>query len=364
MLLVALAQTLQDFDGIFDTRLVDEHGGEAALQRGVLLDVLAIFVQRGCADALQLAARQGGLEHIAGVNRTLGGARADHGVQFVNEEDDLLVRLLDLLHHALQPLLELAAELTARHQCGHIQGNHLLALQDLRHIAAGDVLGQALDDGGLAHARLPDQHRIVLGAAGQHLHHAAHLILAANHRVELTGAGQRGEVNAVTLQQLVLALGLRVGGVLTTADLLDGVVNLILVNAELLKQPRRYAGALRSNRQEEVFGADVGVAQMVGLLSGHLEQPLHPHRDVDLQPASIVRVVAAGNVVEHLIHLRDKLLGINVHLLQDTSNAALRLLEQSEQNVLDIKLGMLLLLQDLVRALNGFLGLLSKTGIH
>src|SRR5690349_24020958 len=42
--------------------LVDEHRLEAALQRGVLLDVLAILVQRRRADALDLAARERGLE--------------------------------------------------------------------------------------------------------------------------------------------------------------------------------------------------------------------------------------------------------------------------------------------------------------
>jgi hypothetical protein len=43
------------------------------------------------------------------------------------------------------------------------------------------------DDGGLAHARLADQHRVVLGAALQDLDGAADLVVAADHRVELAG---------------------------------------------------------------------------------------------------------------------------------------------------------------------------------
>ena len=69
-------------------RLADQHLLEAALERGVLLDVLAVFVERGRADAVQLAARERGLEHVAGVDRALGLAGADHGVQLVDEDDD------------------------------------------------------------------------------------------------------------------------------------------------------------------------------------------------------------------------------------------------------------------------------------
>ena len=65
------------------------HGLEAALQRRVLLDVLAVFVQGGRADAAQLAAREHRLEHVGGVHRAFGLARADEGVQLVDEEDDL-----------------------------------------------------------------------------------------------------------------------------------------------------------------------------------------------------------------------------------------------------------------------------------
>ena len=59
-------------------RLVDQHLLEAALERGVLLDVLAVFVERGRADAVQLAARERGLQHVAGVDRAFGLAGADH----------------------------------------------------------------------------------------------------------------------------------------------------------------------------------------------------------------------------------------------------------------------------------------------
>ena len=48
--LVALAQAAQDVDGVFDVGLTDVDDLEAALERGVLLDVLAVLVEGGCAD--------------------------------------------------------------------------------------------------------------------------------------------------------------------------------------------------------------------------------------------------------------------------------------------------------------------------
>ena len=162
-----------------------QHLLEAALQRGVLLDVLAVLVQGGGADAAQLAAGQHRLEQVAGVHGALGRAGADDGVDLVDEQDDAALGALHLLQHGLQPLLELAAVLGAGDQRAHVQGHEPPVLQALRHVAAHDARGQALDDGRLAHARLADQHRIVLGAAREDLHDPADLVVAADHRVQL-----------------------------------------------------------------------------------------------------------------------------------------------------------------------------------
>ena len=97
----------------------------------------------------------------------------------------------DLLEHRLQPLLELAAVLGAGDERAHVEGDDPLVLQPLGHVAADDALGQALDDRGLADAGLADEHRVVLGAAGQHLDDPAHLLVAADHRIELAALGQR-----------------------------------------------------------------------------------------------------------------------------------------------------------------------------
>ena len=64
----------------------------------------------------------------------------------------------------------------------HVERDEPLVLERLGHVAAHDALGDALDDGRLADARLADEHGVVLGAAREHLHHAADLLVAADDR--------------------------------------------------------------------------------------------------------------------------------------------------------------------------------------
>ena len=97
---------------------------------------------------------------------------------------------LDLLEHGLEPLLELAAVLRAGDHRAQVQADQPLVAQRLGHVAGDDALGEALDDRGLADAGLADEHRVVLGAAGQHLDHPADLGVPADDRVDLAVAGR------------------------------------------------------------------------------------------------------------------------------------------------------------------------------
>ena len=60
--LVAVPQALEDLDGVFQRGLADLDRLEPTFQRRVLLDVLAVLVERGGADRLQFATGQLGLQ--------------------------------------------------------------------------------------------------------------------------------------------------------------------------------------------------------------------------------------------------------------------------------------------------------------
>ncbi len=101
---------MQHFDGVIYAGLFDINRGKAALEGGVFFDVLVIFIQGGSAYALQLAARQGWLEHIRGIHGPLCGAGPHHGVQLVDEQDHLTGGALDLFNGGLQALFKFTPE--------------------------------------------------------------------------------------------------------------------------------------------------------------------------------------------------------------------------------------------------------------
>src|SRR5215203_1738520 len=168
VLLVLLAQALQDQLGLLDGGLADLDGLEAPLEGLVLLDVLAVLVDGGRADDLDLTARQRWLQDGSRVYGTLGGARPDEVVDLVYEQDDVAV-VGDLLHDLLEALLELAPVLGARDQRAEVQRVDLFVREDIGDARLGDLFRQPLDDGGLADPGLADDDRVVLGAPGQNM---------------------------------------------------------------------------------------------------------------------------------------------------------------------------------------------------
>src|SRR5690606_13082649 len=205
VLLVAVLDVVQDLAGLVRGGGLDEDLLEAPVERAVLLDELAVLVERGGADALDLAARQGRLEHVARVERAGGAAGADERVELVDEEDHVRA-LLELVHDGLHPLLELAAVLRAGDEGGEVERDDALVIEDAADLALRDAEREALGDGRLADAGLADEHGVVLLAAREHLRHALDLTLAPDDRVELVFLGELGQVAAEVVEDRCLAL--------------------------------------------------------------------------------------------------------------------------------------------------------------
>ena len=177
----------------------------------------------------------------------------------------------DFLQHRLQALLELAAVLRAGQQQRHVEHEHALVLQRIGHLAGDDALRQAFDDGGLADARLADQHRVVLGAPLQHLDRAADLVVAADHRVELAHARALGEVERVFLQRLALAFGLGAVDLLAAAHRVDRGFERLARQA-VAAHDAAEVGLRIGQREQEHLARDELVAALGGLLLGGLQQ--------------------------------------------------------------------------------------------
>ena len=350
--LVLLLQAAQDRDRLLHARLAHEDGLEPALERGVLLDVLAVLVERRRADRVQLAARERGLEHVARIHRAFGRARAHDGVQLVDEEHDLPGGLLDLAKHRLQAVLELASVLRARDHRSEVERDDVLVAQAARHVAGDDALSEPLDDGGLARSRFADEHRIVLRAARQDLDRAADLVDAADHGVELAVARGLREVATVALERLELRLGVLVGDLGARAQLLDRCVEPRGGGAGALERAAGLALVGRE-RHEQMLAGDVGVLHLLGDLEGVGQHGVEARAHAHLSG----RAGDLGRCCQGFADGRVELVRVRADLREDRPDDALGLVEQRLEQVLGFDLACAVLLGDAAGCFERFLRL-------
>ncbi len=163
--LVFFLQSTQDGDRVLDGGFLDEHRLETTGEGGVLLHMLAIFIQRGGADTVQFPACEGWLEQVGGIHCAIGFSRTNQRVHLVDEQDDRAFCIGNFCEDGLEAFLELTTIFGAGNQRAHVEGEQAFVLQAVRHIAIDDAQGQALGDGGFTDAGFTDQDRIVLCAA-------------------------------------------------------------------------------------------------------------------------------------------------------------------------------------------------------
>jgi hypothetical protein len=207
-------------------------------------------------------------------------------VHLVDEQDDRAFGRRHLLKHGLEPLLELATVFGARNQGTHVERQQLLVFQAFRHVAIEDAQRQALDDRGLADAGFADQHRIVLGAAGQHLNGAADFLVAADHRIELALARGLGQVAGIFLQRVIGVFGRRGIGGTALAQRLDRRIEVLRRDAALAEDGASLAALLERETQQQPLDSDKAVAGFFGGLFRGVECPRQFRREIDLAGAA------------------------------------------------------------------------------
>ena len=312
--LVLVAQAAENLHGVVERRLIDLDRLEAALQGRVLLDVLAVLLQRGGTDGLQLTARQLRLEQRGGVDSALGCTGTDERVNLIDKQDDVAA-LVNLLEHLLQALLKVTAVAGTGDERAQVQRVNLLVLQGLRHAAIDDVQRQTFHNRGLAHAGLTDENRVVLGAAREHLHDALDLGLAADDWVQLAVLRRLGQVAAELIEHegvraiagaLIAATGAthaaagtgagasqgRAATVAIAAITLVALItgkqldNLLAHAREIRAQLGQHLGghalALTDEAEQQELGADVLVPHLQALPQGELEHLLGARGERDV----------------------------------------------------------------------------------
>ena len=153
VLFVALTHALEDLHGLLDARLLDLNGLQAPLQRGVALDVLAVVVQRGSADALHSPRASDGLRMLAASTApSAAPAPTSMCISSMNSMQlpELLISSMTFFRRSSNSPLYLVPATSA--PMSRVSRRLPAASPD---VAGDDALGQALDDGGLADAWSP-----------------------------------------------------------------------------------------------------------------------------------------------------------------------------------------------------------------
>ena len=185
------------------------------------------------------------------------------------DEDDRVLALHQFLHDGLEPLFKLAAVFRAGHDQGKIQRQNALVGQEGRHVAIGNALRQAFDDGRFADARLADQHGIIFRAAAQNLNDAFEFAFAAHQRIEL--AFERG------LRQVAAELREQRGFFRTRrGHFFTGAARQFFAQrrepqAALLQDFRAKALLFAQDSEQQMLGADVPVPEALGFFRGEIQ---------------------------------------------------------------------------------------------
>ena len=300
----------------------------------LFIDEIHTLVGAG-ANGLQLTAGQHRLQYRGRVDRSLGRARAHESVDLVYEQDDVATGP-DLLEDLLQPLLEVTAVPGPGHQGAEVEGVQLLVLQGLGHLALDDLLGEAFHHGGLANARLADQHRVVLGPARQHLHDALDLLFPADNWVKLAFAGSRRQVPAELVKDERggwRALGGRARScrllALVPVQQLDHLLpDPVQVGPEPDQDLCGNALAFPDEPQQDVLGTDVVVAKLQRLAQRELKDLLGPRRE---RYVTRWRLLALADDLFNLLSHRFEAYPERFKRL---GSYALALMDEAEQDVL------------------------------
>ncbi len=137
---VAVTQTLENVDGVRQRGLGNLNRLEAALECGILFKVLAVLIEGGCTNGLELASGKHWLEDARGIDCTFSGTCTDQSVNLVDENDDVAASA-DLFGDLLEALFEVTAVTAAGDERAEVKRVYLLVFERLGNLTSHDGLG-------------------------------------------------------------------------------------------------------------------------------------------------------------------------------------------------------------------------------
>ena len=253
-------------------------------------------------------------------------------MQLVDEQDYPAAFRDDRIAHVLEPLLELTAHFSTGNDFTHIQGQEPSVEQGVRYVGVGNALGEAFDNHGLADARLTDNRRVVLLAAGECLDNAPDFLFPADDRVELTLARHLREVGGVLPQHVLPGFRVFTGDGSTAPQVTQGLQGLLPGDAGLPENRGRAPHFFVEQGEEQGAGADQLIPHGLCLAQGNPKDLVDLLGDHDLDFVSPQRAGVFVLAVDAVHDVADGRLGFRQDLRQRLYGLGVLLGEQTEQN--------------------------------
>ena len=186
-------------------------------------------------------------------------------------------------------------------------------------------------DRGLADARFADQHRIVFGAAGEHLDGAPDLLVAADHRIDLAVAGGLSEITRVFFQRVIAAFSRAGIGGAALAQCIDRRVEILRGHTRGGQYASRLAVLLEREREQQPFDRDIAVARLFRDLLRLIENPRQSRSQIDLASAATGNF---GKLGERRLDSRKRLARSAAGAIDQAAGQTLGVIEQNLEQVL------------------------------
>jgi hypothetical protein len=304
---------------------------EAALERGVLLEVLAVLVERGGADAMKFPTGERGLQHVA-ASIAPSALPAPTSVWISSMKMIVLPSSLgEVLQHRLQALLELAAVLGAGEERGQVEHQQALVLERLgtspltmrcarpSTMAVLPTPGSPISTGLflVRRCRIWMQRRI---SSSRPITGSSFPCLARSVRSSVYFArAPRCDSSACPLTDL------------PSSHFVDRLLQRLPGEPGVLQQGTD-AALVRHRRQQEKLGGDVLVTALLRFLVGDVEELREVARDHDLAG----RALHLRKLFNQLRCILLEKRGISARLGDEAGDAAVLLAEEREQQVLGL----------------------------
>ena len=305
---------------------------------------------------MQLASGKHGLEHIARIHTALRLARANDGMQLINEQNNLSFAVLHILQHRFQTLLKFTPVFGTGNQRTHIQGKYLLILQSLRDIPPDYPLRQAFHHSCFTDAGFTDEHGVILRLSGQNTDDVAYLRISADHRIQLLVSGLLHQILAVFFQRVISGLRVIAGNSLIAANRRQRLKETLPGDTVFRPDSLNFLIRMLDHAQEQMLYGNIFVSHLFRLILCGCKHLIQLSSHINL---AALYLYTLANRVLHPVH---KVFLLNTHFLNQLQYKAVFYGKEAVEQMFFFNFLVAVFIRQLLAAFHGLHGFLCKFG--